>query len=134
MKVFSFIPVFLFCLFSVAPLFAQESFTASYDLKYAQVVGAEARQTADGSWSFTVTVRHNDQGWDHYADLWVVVDPGTGEVLAERVLAHPHEQEQPFTRSLGRVFLPEGLEYVEIRAKCNRHGFKGARLRLDLPG
>jgi hypothetical protein len=45
-------------------------------------------------------VRHEDVGWQHYADRWEVLASG-GEVLATRVLAHPHVDEQPFVRNLG---------------------------------
>ena len=67
-------------------------------LDYAQVLDVKIRQTGD-AWTFSVTVRHNDEGWDHYADIWQVLHPETGEVLGERVLLHPHDTEQPFTRS-----------------------------------
>src|SRR6056297_2190336 len=82
------------------PLLAQSS---DQNLDYAQVRYVEVYENGDGSWRFSVTVRHADTGWDHYADLWQVVDLTTGDVLGERVLAHPHTQEQPFTRSLSRV-------------------------------
>jgi hypothetical protein len=55
-----------------------------------------AAQGSDGLWKFDTTVRHNDEGWDHYADAWQVVD-SEGNILAERILAHPHDTEQPFT-------------------------------------
>lgn len=48
---------------------------------------------------FSVTLTHPDTGWDHYADGWRVED-ADGTVLGLRVLAHPHVNEQPFTRSL----------------------------------
>jgi hypothetical protein len=41
-----------------------------------------------------VTVRHADEGWEHYADCWEVLTLD-GEVLATRELAHPHDNEQP---------------------------------------
>jgi hypothetical protein len=106
---------------------------ASYneDLDYAQVRFVEARQGSDGLWRFSATVRHNDEGWDHYADAWQVVAPD-GTVLAERVLAHPHDNEQPFTRSQGNIEIPAGVTRVTVRAKCNVHGFGGQEVRVDL--
>ena len=41
----------------------------------ADVVGVEARREGPGRWRFDVTVRHDDTGWDHYADKWDVVGP-----------------------------------------------------------
>jgi hypothetical protein len=77
-------------------------------------------------------VRHNDEGWDHYADAWQIVDTADGSVIAERVLAHPHVEEQPFTRSLSGVEIPSGLHTVAVRAKCNVHGFGGHEISVDL--
>ena len=55
-----------------------------------------------------VTLAHPDTGWDHYADGWEVVT-GDGTSLGLRVLAHPHVDEQPFTRSLRLdAALPDG--------------------------
>ena len=62
-------------------------------LDYVQVRHVKAQKTGD-TWTFSVTVRHNDEGWDHYADIWQVLHPETGEVLGERVLLHPHDTEQ----------------------------------------
>lgn len=86
------------------------------------VEGVEARPEAAGTWRFDVTVRHGDEGWDHYADKWVVLTPD-GQVLGERVLLHPHEDEQPFTRSLGGVAIPAELGRVTIRAHDSLHGW-----------
>lgn len=65
-------------------------------------------------------MRHDDEGWDHYAHRWLVLDEG-GEVLGERVLLHPHVDEQPFTRSQ-TVTIPEGTSHVRIVAHDTVHG------------
>jgi hypothetical protein len=57
---------------------------------------------------FVVTVRHADEGWNHYANAWQVLAPD-GAVLATRVLRHPHVGEQPFTRALAGVKVPPGV-------------------------
>jgi len=110
----------------------QEEEQFNPNLKYAQVRQVELRETGDRVYHVSVTLRHADSGWDHYADLWQVVDDGTGEVLGERRLAHPHTNEQPFTRSLSRVEIPEGVEVIRIRAKCNQHGYEGKQVRIPL--
>lgn len=97
----------------------------------ADVVAARAEQSADGTWRFEVTVTHQDAGWDHYADLWQVLAPD-GTVLGERVLAHPHVNEQPFTRSLNGVTIPDGTDRVEVRARDSVHGFGGRRVSVPL--
>jgi len=124
--------IFILVLLIVCNLSAEESAEFNPDLNFAQVEFVKAVQSSNGSWTFSVTVRHNDEGWNHYADLWEVVDPESGKVLAERVLAHPHETEQPFTRSLAGVVLPEGQRFLEFSAKCTKHGFEGRRILVDL--
>ena len=97
----------------------------------ADVLAVKASQDETGAWRFDVTVRHDDEGWDHYADRWEVLLPD-GTVLTTRILHHPHEDEQPFTRSLSGVRIPEGVESVEIRARDSVHGYGGATVRIPL--
>ena len=98
----------------------------------ADVVAVEARQGSDGSWRFDVTLRHGDEGWDHYADRWDIVGPD-GTVYDKRVLAHPHVNEQPFTRSLSGVVIPDNLVSVVVRGHDLVHGLGGKELQVDLP-
>lgn len=97
----------------------------------ADVVGVEVRRSGE-SWTFDVTVRHADTGWDHYADRWEVIGPD-GTVLAARTLHHPHVDEQPFTRSLGGVAIPADVEAVTLRAHDSVHGYGGEEVRVALP-
>jgi hypothetical protein len=106
----------------VGPAFADE----------ADVVAVEVTPESGGTWRFDVTVRHADDGWDHYADRWEVLGPD-GTVLATRTLLHPHETEQPFTRSLDGVRLPAGVAAVTVRAHDKMHGYGGAELSVTLP-
>jgi hypothetical protein len=95
----------------------------------ADVVTAEARCQGERC-RFDVTVRHADSGWDHYADGYEVLSED-GEVLAKRVLRHPHVDEQPFTRSLGAE-IPTKVKRVRIRAHDSVHGHGGREQSLDL--
>ena len=94
----------------------------------AEVVSAEAERTGE-EWRVSVTLRHADTGWDDYADGWRVL--ADGEVVGTRVLAHPHVDEQPFTRSL-TLEVPEGAEVVEIESSTSTTGWGGERLALAL--
>jgi hypothetical protein len=76
-------------------------------------------------------VRHADTGWDHYANRWDVLAPD-GTVLGTRTLLHPHENEQPFTRSLSGVSVPEGVRLVTIRANDSVHGEGGREVTVEL--
>ncbi len=84
-----------------------------------------------GTWRFDVTLRHPDTGWDHYADGWRVLDK-QGNVLGTRILHHPHEHEQPFTRSLSGVDIPDGVGMVLIEAKCSVDGWSSEKFSVTL--
>lgn len=99
----------------------------------ADVVDARAERAQDGTYRFDVTVRHADEGWDHYADRWEVLGPD-GKVLGERVLLHPHVDEQPFTRSQSGIAIPDDVREVTIRAHDKVHGFGGREMMVALPG
>ena len=79
-----------------------------------------------------VTVRHADEGWDHYANRWEVLGPD-GTVLATRILRHPHVKEQPFTRALPGVRIPAGVTAVTIRAHDSVHAHGGAEVTVEVP-
>lgn len=97
----------------------------------ADVVAVDATQQSDGAWRFSVTLEHDDVGWDHYANRWDVVGPD-GTVYGERVLAHPHVNEQPFTRSLSGVTIPESVDQVVVRGNDSVHELGGIELTVDL--
>ena len=92
----------------------------------------DATATLSGpGWTFSATLSHGDTGWDDYADGWRVEAPD-GTVLGTRELLHPHVTEQPFTRSLGGVEVPEGIDTVMIRARTNVDGWGEAVFPLAL--
>ena len=98
----------------------------------ADIVEVDVTRTADGTYKFDVTVRHADKGWKHFADKWDIIAPD-GKVLGTRILAHPHENEQPFTRSLAGVKIPENLKEVTVRAHDMVHGYGGKTMTVALP-
>ena len=81
--------------------------------------------------SFSATVVHADDGWDHYADRWEVLTL-SGEIIATRVLAHPHQRNQPFTRSLSNVVLPKNTSTVIVRAHDSVHGYGGKEIKVEI--
>ena len=56
-----------------------------------------------------------------------------GTILGLRTLLHPHENEQPFTRSLSGVAIPPDIATVTVRAHDNVHGLGGAEMTVRLP-
>ena len=98
----------------------------------ADVTSVEVRQTDRGIFHFDVTVRHDDSGWDHYADKWDVLAPDE-TVLGTRTLYHPHVDEQPFTRSLSGVEIAETISEVRVRAHDSVHAYGGKTVTVVLP-
>jgi hypothetical protein len=96
-----------------------------------KIVGARAERSGAG-WMIEVTLNHPDTGWDHYADAWAVYAPD-GTELGMRVLMHPHENEQPFTRALTQVGVPDGVRELTIRAHCLHDGWGTETYALKLP-
>lgn len=86
---------------------------------------------AGGAWTVAVTILHPDTGWDHYVDGWEVLD-AKGNRLGYRLLHHPHVEEQPFTRSLNALILPDGTQEVFVRAHCSVDGWSTVPFRVDV--
>ena len=104
----------------------------------ADVLHVRAVEANDGTWTFHVTVEHPDTGWEDYADGWDVVTLD-GEVLKRtaddpftRLLLHPHENEQPFTRSQSGIPIPLGVTQVRVRAHDLVDGYGGREVVVDL--
>lgn len=84
------------------------------------------------SYTFDVTISHTDTGWDDYADIWRIKDMN-GNILGERSLAHPHVNEQPFTRSLSGVQIPDGTDTVIVEAHDTVTGWAPSVKTVKLP-
>ncbi len=104
----------------------------------ADVTNVRAIDSGAAGWTFHVTVAHPDTGWDDYCNGWDVVTED-GEVLKKnsgdqftRLLLHPHEIEQPFTRSQSGITIPNGIQSVTVRAHDIVDGFGGKQITLDL--
>ncbi len=101
-------------------------------LAEAPVIEAVNTAKSSAGYEVSVTIRHPDTGWDHYADGWEVLTPD-GDRLGYRELLHPHEIEQPFTRSLGGVAVPDGVSQILIRARCSVDGWNEDTFAVELP-
>jgi hypothetical protein len=97
----------------------------------ADVVAVKPTREPNGTWRFDVTVKSNDRGWDYYADAFEVLTP-EGVLLGRRILFHPHETEQPFTRELTGVKIPSEVKRVVVRARHKPRGYDGATLAIEL--
>jgi len=102
------------------------------------VIAVNAIDHGGQGWTFSVTVQHPDTGWSDYCNGWDVVTD-QGEILKSssqdqftRLLLHPHEHEQPFTRSQSGLHVPEGATILTVRAHDIVHGFGGKEITINL--
>ena len=104
----------------------------------ADVIAVNAVDRGAQGWSFSVTVQHPDTGWNYYCNGWdVITDQGqilnsSSQDQFTRLLLHPHEHEQPFTRSQNGLHIPEGTKTLTVRAHDIVHGFGGKEIVIDL--
>lgn len=98
----------------------------------AAVVDARIEAVGDGRFRIDATVAHADTGWEHYADRFDVLGPD-GTLIGTRTLAHPHVNEQPFTRSV-TLEIPQDITRITVRAGDSVHGVAaGATVDLAVP-
>ncbi len=98
------------------------------DLREANVV-AVALEGDGGSYTFDVTLHHDDDGEDGYANWWQV-ERLDGTRLGRRELLHPHSQ-QPFTRS-ATIEISDGVSCVAVRGHDEIHGYGGRMMVANL--
>ena len=101
---------------------------ADPDLREANVVDVAVESGADGH-RLEVTLYHDDDGEDGYADWWQV-EALDGNRLGRRDLLHPHST-APFTRS-ATVAVPDGTDCVVVRGHDQTHGYGGRAVLLDV--
>lgn len=101
------------------------------DQQYPDVVDAVARQDGE-TWAFDVTISSPYDTPERYADGWRVLAPD-GTELGFRLLTHDHAAEQPFTRSLGGVEIPDDVQVVTIEGRDQANGFGGETVEVALP-
>ena len=112
--------IFLLGILAATPIFADPP----------QVENVTTERAGMG-WRINVTLSHPDRGWNHFADGWEVLD-ADGRRLGYRELMHPHDHEQPFTRSLFNVMIPDGTRTVFIRARCSKSGWAETLTKVAL--
>ncbi len=96
-----------------------------------EVINVKIHQQKDRTWTFAVTLKHDDKGWDHYANEWQIID-SDNKILGTRTLYHPHVNEQPFTRNLSGVKIPTTVKTVRVIAKDTVHGLSHKAVEVNL--
>ena len=95
--------------------------SANLDLREANVTAVEVEPKDDDD-RFAVTLVHDDDGEDGYANWWQV-ETLDGDRLGRRDLAHAHGT-RAFTRS-ETVDVPESADCVVVRGHDRTHGYGG---------
>ncbi|MEF8882570.1 MAG: hypothetical protein V5A34_08625 [Halapricum sp.] len=99
------------------------------DLREANVVAVAIETEEDGSYLFEVTLYHDDDGEDGYADWWQV-ERLDGTQLGRRTLRHAHST-APFTRST-TVEIPDDIDRVVVRGHDQEHDYGGQAAVVSL--
>nr|WP_246286563.1 hypothetical protein [Natronomonas gomsonensis] len=98
------------------------------DLREANVIGVEAERV-DGGYRFSVTLYHDDDGEEGYANWWQL-ETLDGDRLGRRDLAHSHGTRE-FTR-FSTVEIPENVDCVVVRGHDQTHGYGGRAVLFAL--
>jgi hypothetical protein len=99
------------------------------DLREANVVGVSVEAAGDARYQFEVTLIHDDDGEDGYADWWQV-EALDGTRLGRRELAHAHGT-QEFTRSAD-VEVPGEHACVVVRGHDQTHEYGGQAMLVNV--
>ena len=101
--------------------------------KYPDVVDVSVEYQSGNKYRFAVTLSSPYDSPERYADAYRIKTL-EGEVLGERILHHHHANEQPFTRRLNGVEVPEGIDRVVVEGRDQRYGYGGKIQELSIPG
>ena len=101
------------------------------DQNFPDVIAVDATRNGD-DWTFAVTISSPYDTPERYADGWRVVGPD-GTVYGERLLAHDHAAEQPFTRSQTGIAIPDDVPLVVVEAHDSENGWGGATVEYEVP-
>jgi hypothetical protein len=102
--------------------------TDGLDLREANVVDVSFEEQ-NGTYTFDVTLHHDDDGEEGYANWWQV-ERLDGTRLGRRELLHAHSQ-QPFTRS-ETIEIPEEVPCVVVRGHDQTHEYGGLAIVVNL--
>lgn len=88
---------------------------------------------SSGSLSFAVTMTSPYDTAERYADSMRVRSVDGDKVYGERKLDHDHATEQPFTRSIDDVNIPDGVTEVVVEGHDQVSGWGGMTQTVSIP-
>jgi hypothetical protein len=99
--------------------------------RYPDVVDAGLERDGD-TWRLNATLSSPYDTPERYADAFRALG-ADGEVLGVRELLHHHADEQPFTRSLDDLAIPEGVDEIVVEGRDLEHGWGGGTVTVEVP-
>lgn len=99
--------------------------------RFPDVIAAELEPAGD-AWRLDATLSSPYDTPERYADAFRAVSED-GTVLGVRELAHDHANEQPFTRSLTGLEIPDEVERITVEGRDLAHGWGGDTVELEVP-
>lgn len=80
---------------------------------------------------YEITFEHDDTGWDHFVNWWVVVDDKNRPV--QKVLIdRPTPGGWPFKHTTRSLVVPPGVNTLIFKAHCKIHGYGKDWVTVDL--
>ncbi|NNE73738.1 MAG: hypothetical protein HKN26_08755 [Acidimicrobiales bacterium] len=105
---------------------------ASAETLFPDVLEVVVEPRDDGLFWIYTTMSSPYDSADRYADAWRVLAPD-GTELGVRVLAHDHAAEQPFTRSLRDVAIPDDITEITVEGRDQLSGWGGGTVTVPVP-
>lgn len=106
--------------------------TSEGEQRFPDVIAVDVEADKAGTYRFEVTISSPYDTPERYADAWRIKDD-EGSVFGIRELLHDHASEQPFTRSLTGVDIPDDVGTVIVEARDLENGWGGETLEVPLP-
>lgn len=99
--------------------------------RFPDVIAAELEPQGD-AWRLSATLSSPYDTPDRYADAFrALAEDGTE--LGVRELAHDHANEQPFTRSLTGLEVPDDVARITVEGRDQEHGWGGDTVEVEVP-
>ena len=121
--------IFTFLLLTVGILNINVESAENAIQQYPNVLSATVKHRGGNQFDFEVTVSSPYDSPERYADGFRVMEIN-GNVLGERMLFHDHADEQPFTRDLRGVIIPQGVTMVVIQSRDQKYGYGGKQVEV----
>lgn len=99
--------------------------------RFPDVIAAELERQGD-AWRLDATLSSPYDTPDRYADAFRALSEH-GTELGIRELAHDHANEQPFTRSLTGLDIPDDVARITVEGRDQEYGWGGDTVEIQVP-